>query len=52
MVDPSIRNVGGIRAYEKAGFVHLRTIVVPGEPDPEYVMIRHRTTDPQSLETH
>ena len=52
VVDPSIRNVGGIRAYEKAGFVHLRTITVPGEPAQEYVMIRRRVTGRQSPETH
>lgn len=38
IIAPSLRNRAAIRAYEKAGFRHLKTVNVPGEDDPEYVM--------------
>lgn len=38
IIAPSVRNRAAIRAYEKAGFRYVKTAVVPGEDDPEYVM--------------
>lgn len=38
VIGPSVRNLSAIRAYEKAGFVFLRDVVVPDEPDPEHLM--------------
>ena len=35
-IAPSVTNRRGIRAYEKAGFVHVKTVLVKGEP--EYFM--------------
>lgn len=42
IADPSVRNIRSQRAFEKAGFRALRTVEVPGEPDPEvvYVLVR------------
>jgi len=39
---PEPGNRRAIRAYEKAGFQHWKTVNVPGEPQPEYVMIVSR----------
>lgn len=38
VIGPSVRNTAAIAAYSKAGFRPLREVVVPGEPDPEYLM--------------
>ena len=38
IIGPSIKNTSAIRAYEKAGFVYLKTIDVPDEDDPEYLL--------------
>ena len=38
VIGPSVSNVAAIRAYEKTGFVSLRTALVPGEPEPEQLM--------------
>ena len=38
VIGPSVRNAAAIRAYEKAGFLRLREVTVPGEPDPELLM--------------
>ncbi|HEV2237846.1 MAG TPA: GNAT family N-acetyltransferase [Ktedonobacterales bacterium] len=38
VIAPEPANRAAIRAYEKAGFRYLRTVTVPGEPAPEYVM--------------
>ncbi len=38
MVGPEPANTAAIRAYEKAGMRHLRTVDVLGEPHPEYLM--------------
>ena len=38
VIGPAASNAIAIRAYEKAGFRHLNTIVVPGEDEPEYLM--------------
>ena len=35
---PEPKNTAAIRAYEKAGFRFFKTIQVPGEPEPEYLM--------------
>src|SRR5262249_11369177 len=36
VVGPAASNASAIRAYEKAGFRHVKTVVVPGEDEPEY----------------
>ena len=38
VIGPEPKNVAAIRAYEKAGFRFFKTIQVPGEPQPEYLM--------------
>ena len=38
VIGPEPKNVAAIRAYEKAGFRFFKTIQVPGEPEPEYLM--------------
>ncbi len=38
MVGPEPDNIAAIRAYEKAGMRHLRTVEVRGESEPEYLM--------------
>lgn len=42
MIDPAQNNFAAIRAYTKARFHHIRTIEVPGELEPSYVMIIRR----------
>lgn len=37
-IGPAVDNPRAIRAYERAGFEHVRTIDVPGESQPEYLM--------------
>jgi RimJ/RimL family protein N-acetyltransferase len=39
VVGPEPTNLAAIRAYEKAGFRHLKTIQLPGEPEPERIMV-------------
>lgn len=38
VVGPEPANQAAIRAYEKAGFRYLRTVTIPGEEQPEYLM--------------
>ncbi len=38
IIGPEPGNRAAIRAYEKAGFRYLKTIQVPDEPQPEYLM--------------
>lgn len=38
VIGPEPDNAAAIRAYEKAGFRYLKTIHVPGEPEPEYLL--------------
>jgi RimJ/RimL family protein N-acetyltransferase len=38
VVGPELSNRAAIRAYEKAGFRHLKTVAVPDEREPEYLM--------------
>jgi len=38
VIGPSVSNAAAIRAYEKAGFKHLKTVHVAGEPEQEYLM--------------
>ncbi|HZQ37430.1 MAG TPA: GNAT family N-acetyltransferase [Dehalococcoidia bacterium] len=38
VIGPAASNAGAIRAYEKAGFRYLKTVVVPGEAEPEYLL--------------
>jgi RimJ/RimL family protein N-acetyltransferase len=37
-IGPSIHNAIAIRCYAKAGFVHVKTVHVPGEDRPDYLM--------------
>lgn len=39
IVGPEPKNQGAIRAYERAGFRYLKTVQVPDEAEPEYLMI-------------
>lgn len=39
VIAPEVSNQSAIRAYTKAGFRHIKTVSVPGEDEPEYVMI-------------
>lgn len=38
IIGPAVSNASAIRAYEKAGFVYLKTIDVPDEDEPERLM--------------
>jgi len=38
IIGPAASNAGAIRAYAKAGFHYLKTVAVPGETEPEYLM--------------
>jgi RimJ/RimL family protein N-acetyltransferase len=42
VISPNPANKRAIRAYEKAGFRHLKTVWVPQEKAEEYVMVRRR----------
>lgn len=42
IIGPEPKNVTAIRAYEKAGFTYLKTVQVPGEPEPQHLMRRRR----------
>jgi aminoglycoside 6'-N-acetyltransferase len=46
MAGPSARNIRSRRTFEAAGFVYLRMADVPGEPDPEAVMVLERDAVP------
>lgn len=38
VIDPAVSNRAAIRAYEKTGFRWIKTIDVPGEDEPSYIM--------------
>jgi len=38
IIGPAQNNRAAIRAYEKAGFKYLKTVSIPGELEPEYLM--------------
>jgi RimJ/RimL family protein N-acetyltransferase len=38
IIGPAHNNRAAIRAYEKVGFKHLKTVSIPGELEPEYLM--------------
>ena len=38
VVGPEPKNTAAIRCYEKTGFRYLKTVHVPAEPEPEYLM--------------
>lgn len=38
VIGPEPKNLVAIRAYEKAGFTYIKTVRVPGEPEPKYLM--------------
>jgi aminoglycoside 6'-N-acetyltransferase len=42
MAGPSVRNIRSRRAFEQVGFVFRGLAAVPGEPDPEAVMVLER----------
>jgi aminoglycoside 6'-N-acetyltransferase len=46
MAGPSARNIRSRRTFEAAGFVYLHMADVPGEPDPEAVMVLERDAVP------
>lgn len=39
VIAPEVSNTSAIRAYAKAGFRHIKTVPIPGEEEPEYVMV-------------
>lgn len=41
-IGPSADNARAIRAYAKAGFEYVKTVRIPGEAQPEYMMRRAR----------
>jgi RimJ/RimL family protein N-acetyltransferase len=45
IIGPEPKNAVAIRAYEKAGFRYLKTVQVPDEPQPEYLMWMNRPAD-------
>jgi aminoglycoside 6'-N-acetyltransferase len=48
MAGPSLENIRSRRAFEKTGFSYLHTAVVPGEDEPEYVMVLERPSVPET----
>jgi aminoglycoside 6'-N-acetyltransferase len=38
VIGPAVTNRAAIRAYEKAGFTYLKTVQIPDEEEPEYLM--------------
>jgi aminoglycoside 6'-N-acetyltransferase len=42
MAGPSIRNIRSRRMFEKAGFAAVGEVEVPGEPDPEVILVLER----------
>lgn len=42
VIGPEPKNVSAIRAYKKAGFSDLKTVQLPNEPEPEYIMKHER----------
>jgi ribosomal protein S18 acetylase RimI-like enzyme len=38
-IGPELKNISAIRMYEKAGFCWIKTIQIPEEDEPEYIMI-------------
>jgi RimJ/RimL family protein N-acetyltransferase len=38
VIGPAVTNEVAIRAYEKAGFTYLKTVQIPNEEEPEYLM--------------
>lgn len=39
LVDPEPNNIRAIKSYEKVGFRYLKTIQIPSDPLPKYLMI-------------
>ena len=48
MAGPSIENVRSRRTFEAAGFVYIGQVDIPGEPDPEAVMVLERSSIAES----
>ncbi len=38
VIGPEPKNKAAIRCYEKVGFQHYKTVCLPDEPEPEYLM--------------
>ncbi len=43
IIGPAAGNRAAIRVYEKVGFRYVKTVQVPGEPEPEYLMLIARS---------
>jgi aminoglycoside 6'-N-acetyltransferase len=53
VIGPAASNHSAIRAYEKAGFRSLKTIQVPGEPEPEALLrITRKEVEASEQPTH
>lgn len=46
VIVPEPENHQAIRCYEKASFTHWKTVQIPGEPVPDYLMVRHLAPEP------
>jgi len=42
IIGPETKNKAAIRSYEKAGFKYFKTIKMPNDPEPEYLMRIYR----------
>ena len=42
LIGPEPSNTSAIRMYKKAGFSYRKTVQIPGEKEPEYIMMLHR----------
>jgi aminoglycoside 6'-N-acetyltransferase len=47
MAGPSVKNLRSRRTFEAAGFLFVRQVDVPGEPDPEALMVLERDSIPE-----
>ncbi len=52
IIGPAQNNRAAIRAYEKAGFTYLKTVSIPGELEPEYLMRIGREEFRDSVAAH
>jgi len=52
VIDPSVSNRGAIRAYEKAGFRFFKTVMNPGEPEPQHLMRIERDEFAKTRDAH
>ncbi|HEY8448003.1 MAG TPA: GNAT family N-acetyltransferase [Thermomicrobiales bacterium] len=52
IIGPHPENASAIRAYAKVGFRYLRTVPVPGEAHPEYLMVLTRDEFARMYQPH